>query len=287
MTIDTYDQLVAAIEDRRAKGLTAGQSRIADLFLRDPEGTAFRTISKTAELAEVNQSSVVRFAQSLGLKGYPAVLALCRKHLASEVNLAARFDRIEEVGSDNLFSVVVEHERENLNRTYARIDPEMWAEVVQIVATAPRVHTLGLRKCASVAQLLAYLLRLVRPRVFWMQPSEAGLVDELRTLEKGDVFIAASIRRYTSSTVQAMRYAKQKGLITIALTDERSSPLARDADHAFLIETEGATILRSLSVFTSLCQTLATAVALASGAETRSELLVDEQLFAEFSVYDA
>jgi DNA-binding MurR/RpiR family transcriptional regulator len=119
-----------------------------------------------------------------------------------------------------------------------------------------------------------------------MAPLEGGLVDELRNLNPGDVFIAASIRRYTSGTVQALRYAKGKGLVTVALTDDRSSSLAQIADHVFLIEAGGVTILRSLSAFTSLCQTLATAVGIELGAKTRSELLVDEQLLEDFGIYE-
>ncbi|TLP75289.1 MurR/RpiR family transcriptional regulator [Nesterenkonia sphaerica] len=286
MAIESYDQLAAALQARRSAGLAPGQERIADLLLRDPEGTAFRTIAQTAELAAVNQSSVVRFAQSLGLPGYAAVVGLCRAQVTQQANLVSRFDLVEGSSSDDMFAAVLHHEQENLRRTYSRIVPEVWQEAVRTLAAAPRVHVLGLRKCASVAQLLAYLLGLVRPQVFQLAPAEGGLVDELRNLEAGDAFIAASIRRYTASTVQGLRYAREKGLTTIALTDDRSSPLAQLADHVFLIETEGVTILRSLSVFTSLSQTLATAVAVERGAEARSELLVDEQLLEQFGVYE-
>lgn len=286
MAIETYDQLAAAIHARRMVGLAPGQERIADLFLRDPEGTAFRTIAQTADIAAVNQSSVVRFAQSLGLTGYAAVVGLCRAYVTNQASLVSRFDLVEGSSADELFAAVLHHERENLNRTYARIAPEVWQAAVKVLATAPRVHVLGLRKCASVAQLLAYLLGLVRPHVFQLAPAEGGLVDELRSLEAKDAFVAVSIRRYTASTVQGLRYAREQGLTTIALTDDRSSPLARLAEHVFLIETEGITILRSLSVFTSLSQTIATAVAVERGAETRSELLVDERLLEQFGVYE-
>lgn len=133
-------------------------------------GTAFRTVGQTAKIAEVSQSSVVRLDQSLGLSGYPAVVELCRVYLAQEANLVARFDLVEGSSSDDLFSAVVEHERENFTRTYARISPEVWRDTVHAVANAPRVHVLGLRKCESVAQLLACLLGLVRPGVSWVAP---------------------------------------------------------------------------------------------------------------------
>lgn len=285
MTLSTYKELADELHARMTR-FAPGQQRIADLILRDPEGTAFRTIGETARLADVNQSSIVRFAQLLELKGYPALVALCREYLAGQANLVTRFDAAQRASAGDLFTSVLEHERENLNRTYARIDQPMWDAVVQALSHAPRIHVLGLRKCTSVAQLLAYLLRLIRPGVHQLAPLEGGLADELRDLNEGDVFIAISIRRYTANTVKAMRHARGRGLVTIALTDDNSSPLAELADHAFLIETNGVTVLRSLTVFTSLCQTLATAVAIESGAKSRSELQVDEQLLEELSVYE-
>ena len=149
MAIESYDQLAAALQARRSAGLAPGQERIADLLLRDPEGTAFRTIAQTAELAAVNQSSVVRFAQSLGLPGYAAVVGLCRAQVTQQANLVSRFDLVEGSSSDDMFAAVLHHEQENLRRTYSRIVPEVWQEAVRTLAAAPRVHVLGLRNAPA------------------------------------------------------------------------------------------------------------------------------------------
>ncbi|MET3922991.1 DNA-binding MurR/RpiR family transcriptional regulator [Arthrobacter sp. UYEF20] len=97
--------------------------------------------------------------------------------------------------------------------------------------------------------------------------------------------MAISIRRYTSDTVFAFEEAKRRGLSTISLTDNPASPLARDADVTFFVDSQGVHILRSISAFISLAQTLATSVAHKLGTESRSELLVDEQLLSALGVY--
>ncbi len=264
-----------------------GQQRIAKLLLTDAEGTAFRTIAQTAELAEVHQSSLVRFATGLGLAGYPALVKLCREQLAEQAQLVRRFELAEEHGSTDLFNVAVEHDQQNLARTYARIQPDQWDRAVTILAEAPQVHVMGLRKCLSVAEIMAYLLHMIRPGVRHLAPVTGGLVDALRDLEPEDVFVAISIRRYTADTVRAMEYAAQHGLKTIALTDDAASPLAAAADVTFFVDTNGVTILRSMSAFVSLVQTLSTAVALKMGARTRAELLQDEAMLDAYDVYTA
>lgn len=284
--LETYSQLQAELQSKM-ESLAPGQQRIARVLLTDPEGTAFRSIAETAKIAEVNQSSLVRFATMLGLKGYPALVRLCREHLADQANLIRRFDRVQQrPGSiQSLFAGVLDHEKDNLTRTYARIDEADWNLAVKSLTDAPWVYVMGLRKCAPVAQLLSYLLRLVRPGVEQIAPAAGMFVDQLRDLDPDGVFVAIAIRRYTADTVRALNYAKNRGLKTIALTDDSASPLARLADTTFYIETEGVTILRSMTVFISIAQTLATAVTIQNGARSRQELLIDEQLLEDFNVY--
>lgn len=115
-----------------------------------------------------------------------------------------------------LLSATVKHEQQNVKRTFTRISPAQWDTTVDHLAHAERVHILGLRKCLPVAQLMAYLLKLVRPGVHLIAPVTGGLVDELRDMQGNDVFVAISIRRYTADTVRAFEEAKRSGLHTIA-----------------------------------------------------------------------
>ncbi|WP_428985806.1 MurR/RpiR family transcriptional regulator [Sinomonas terricola] len=173
--------------------------------------------------------------------------------------MVRRFDQAQRDSSpENLLATVVDFDQQNLARTFSRIDPLQWAAIVALVATAPRVHVIGLRKCLSVAQLLAYPLRLVRPAVHQLAPVTGQLADEIHELEAGEVFIAISIRRYTADTVNALEAANRRGLTTIALTDNAASPLANQAQHTLFVDCEGVTILRSLTAFVSLVQALST-----------------------------
>ena len=147
------------------------------------------------------------------------------------------------------------------------------------------MHVIGLRKCHAVAFLLSYLLGLVRPDVTRLDPWAGTLVDELRRVRPGDCFVGIAIHRYSRDTVRAFRWAQQTGATTIAMTDNPSSPLARDATHVFYVDTAGVAVLRSVTAFVSLAQALANAVATARGTQTRDALTLDEELLDEFDVY--
>jgi DNA-binding MurR/RpiR family transcriptional regulator len=265
--------------------MAPGQQRIARLLLSDPEATAFRTIGQTAHAAGVAESSVTRFATGLGFAGYVALVDLCRQQLAERTQLVRRFDQARQFGpAEEFLSAVADHDQVNIRHTMAQIDRVDWERAVAALAQAPAVHVVGLRKCFAAAYLLAYLLRLVRPGVHLLN-AEGGLVEGLREIGPEDAFVAVSVHRYTADTLRALAYAKGRGLRTIVLTDNPASPLVPHGDIVFFVETGGVTILRSVASATSLVQALATAVAVHRGMESRSELLLDEELLDAFHVY--
>src|SRR5699024_1273312 len=251
----------------------------------DPESTAFRTIAQTAEAAEVHQSSLVRFATSLVLKGYPALVALCREHLSDQAHLVRRVEAAAtDSSTESLMSSVLDYEQQNLSRTFARIDHDDWERAVDHLSSAPAVHIMGMRKCLSVAQLLSYLLHLARPDVHLLASSAGMLVDEIRDLKPGDTFVGISLRRYTADTVRTVLEANRRGMTTLALTAIPTSPPA-PAALAFCVDGQGVHSLRAMSAFIALVQTGAPAVAFAGGSHSLSEHNVEAKLLRTMNVY--
>ncbi|ONK12668.1 MurR/RpiR family transcriptional regulator [Streptomyces sp. MP131-18] len=285
----TFDELLALLHERRAT-LTRSQRMLAERVMADPEGVAFMTVSELASAVGVNEATVVRFASGLGLDGYPGLTRLCRERLREQAQLLRRYSTLEQLGSDgegNLLDGAVALDRANIARTFGRIDQETFQAAVRVLAGAPRVHVLGLRKCHAPAYLLGYLLGLMREDVATLTAGTGTLTDELRRVREGDCFVAISIHRYAADTVRAAAWARERGARCVALTDNPASPLAASAEHVFYVDASGPSVLRSLTAFTSLVQALAAEVARVRGRDVRSALLAEEELLERFTVYDA
>lgn len=292
----TFDDLVARLHERRSD-LTPSQRLLAERVMADPETVAFMTVAELASAVGVNESTVVRFATSLGLDGYPGLTRLCRDRLRHEAQLLRRFSSLQALAADthdplelpddyDPLAVAAANDQANIARSMARIDRETWSESVTAMAGAPRVHVLGQRKCHSVAHLLGYLLRMARDDVETLDSGAATLIEELRRVQPGDCFVAISVHRYSRDTVRALEWARSRGATTVALTDNPSSPLARLADHSFHLDTTGVAVLRSVTAFITLAQALANAVAVERGDSTQATLSEEETLLDRFEIYE-
>ncbi|WP_063052549.1 MurR/RpiR family transcriptional regulator [Nocardia arthritidis] len=285
---ETFEILVTDIR-ARWDSLSVSHKKLAERVLSDPEAVAFMTVSDLASAVGVNEATVVRFANGLGLKGYPGLARLCQERLQEKAQLLRRFDNLEHMVAQGTGTreAQVAMDQANIARSFANIPDATWDAVAAQLARAPRVHVMGLRKCHVPAYLLGYLLGLLREDVATVTGTRGSLTDELRRVRSGDCFVAISIHRYSLDTVRAARWARQRGAHVVAMTDTPVSPLAAAAHETFYVEASSASVLRSMTAFTSIVQAMSAAVAHLLGHEGRENLLEEERLLAEFDVYTA
>jgi DNA-binding MurR/RpiR family transcriptional regulator len=285
-TPQTFDELAERLRGLQPH-LSSAQQRLARRVLGDPEGTAFQSVTELAGAANVDQSTVVRFAQAMGLPGFPALRRLCAQRLTEQALLVHRFDELAalDAGRGELLEHAAQLDQHNISRTFARVDLAVWDEIVRASGEARAVYVVGLRKSFGPAYLLWYLLQLTRDQVQSVTPATGTLVDQLRRIGPDDLCVAISIHPYALDTVAALTLAHEARATTLALTDTPASPLAQLATWTLLVDTTSSGVLRSMTAFVALIQALASAVATHQGARTRGELAVEETLLERFHVY--
>ena len=67
-----------------------GQKRIARYILENYDKAAFMTASKLGKIAEVSESTVVRFAFELGYDGYPSMQKALQEMIRSRLTSTQR-----------------------------------------------------------------------------------------------------------------------------------------------------------------------------------------------------
>ncbi|MGW4771778.1 MurR/RpiR family transcriptional regulator [Nocardia sp. NPDC004278] len=143
---------------------------------------------------------------------------------------------------------------------------------------------MGLRKCHAPTYLLAYRLGMVREDVALVTATAGALTDDLRRVRARDCFMAISIHRHMTDTVRGAAWARSVGAHVIALIDNPGRP-GRIGGRMFLRDAASTSVLRSMTAFTALMQTLTAEVAKSHGREARASLLQEEQLLSDFHIY--
>ena len=225
-----------------------GQKRIANYILEHYDQAAFMTASKLGKLAEVSESTVVRFAMELGYEGYPemqkALQEMVRSHMTST-------QRIQVAGNiyagQDVIGSVLQSEMDKLRETAEHADRDAFEQVIEKIVGARHLYILGARTSSFAAGYLNFYLHLLFEDVTLVQSGAAGeIFEQLLHIGAEDVLIAISFPRYSAVTINTVKFAKDRGANVVAITDSDQSPTARLADASLLAPSEMVSFVDSM-----------------------------------------
>ncbi|MDF2568229.1 MAG: N-acetylmannosamine kinase, partial [Oscillospiraceae bacterium] len=101
-----------------------------------------------------------------------------------------------------------------------------------------------------------------------------------------DVLVGISFPRYSKLTVKAFEFASKSGAKVVALTDSKSSPLAKATDHLLLARSDMASFVDSLVAPLSLLNALIVAVGLKKKEDISNTFSRLEDIWDEYEVYE-
>ena len=265
-----------------------GQRLIARFILESYDKAAFMTASKFGKTVNVSESTVVRFAAELGYDGYPsmqkALQEMIRNKLTSIQRIEVANDRI---GNQDILSMVMQSDIEKIRMTLEETDRASFRQAVDAILSAHRIYILGVRSAAALADFLGFYFNLIFDNIVLVHTTSASeIFEQLLRVGPEDVVIGISFPRYSSRTVKAMRFAKDRGANVIALTDSEASPLAEAATETLLAKSDMASFVDSLVAPLSLVNALIVAVGRRRNEDVEQIFADLEQIWSEYGVYE-
>jgi DNA-binding MurR/RpiR family transcriptional regulator len=204
--------------------LTPTQRRIARCLVDQAGHAAHLTASEIAELAQVSQPSVTRFAMALGYDGFPALRRRLRQLSAQE--------KPQEATTNDL-QLAVRGEITNLTRLADQLlDPAPITDAAGLLALSIPLPVLGLRAAAPIASYFGYFAAKVHPDVRPLTEGGSLLADRLEQARDSGAtaLLAVVLPRYPRESMEALREARRLGLTIVVITDSKLSPAADIAD---------------------------------------------------------
>ena len=279
---------ILAVIQENLHTFSKGQKKIANFILESYDKAAFMTASRLGKRVGVSESTVVRFAAELGYDGYPdmqkSLQKMIRNRLTSVQRIEVTNDRL---GDQDLLSMVLQSDIEKIRQTLEELDRDAFDRAVDAIVAARKIYIIGVRSSAALASFLYFYCNLIFENVALVSANTSSeIFESLLRVGPGDVVIGVSFPRYSSRTVQAMSFARDRGADTVAITDSEASPLAPICRHTLRARSDMASFVDSLVAPLSLVNALLVAVSQRKNAELSHTFQTLEDIWDEYGVYE-
>ncbi|WP_166665242.1 SIS domain-containing protein [Scandinavium goeteborgense] len=236
---------------------TPGELKIAEFILENPGRVKQFSSPEMADVLGISQSSIIKFAQKLGFKGFTkfkiALVEEWGQQSTERKNDVAYIHN--EINSEDSFPDIAEklmlEKQQALRDTSHGLDFSKLQQVVEMIRHAGRVQITAIGGSSLIAKDLAYKLMKIGYPVMNEMDSHVQIT-VAQSLMVGDVQIAISFSGQRREVQVAAEAAKARGAKIIVLTSLHLSPLRQMADVCLDTIAEGSkTHSSSIAVRTS------------------------------------
>ena len=214
--------------------LSASSRRIAQIILDTPSEALKMSSQEMAQQANVSQSTVIKFAQKVGFKGFPALkLALSqelgRKRATNESHNLHNEISIEDSIPD-IAHKLLEEKIKAIRETTESINYDVFDSIVELIDNAQRVQLVGIGGSALVAKDFSY--KLLKIGINTISELDTHVqVSVAQTLSPKDVQFVISFSGNKKDVSVAVQSAKSNGVPIVALTSVHGADLRKIADY--------------------------------------------------------
>lgn len=244
---------------QRYPGLAQSDRKLADFLLADAERARHLSSQQLAKESGVSQSSVVKFAQKLGYKGFPALKLAISDALVSTQNPHSVPVHNQILGDDPLRLVGEKLIKDNVAAMHASLDvnnEDKLAESVTLLRSAHHILITGIGASGLVAQNLAWKLMKIGLHAVAELDTHA-LLSSVQAMSSDDLLLAISYSGERREINLAADEALRAGARVLAITGFSPNTLQQRATRClYTIAEEQAT--RSAAISSTSAQMMLT-----------------------------
>ena len=273
--------------------LTKTEKRIADYYMSNLADAIFMTSTELANAVVVSESSVIRFTHSLGFEGFNDF----KKDIQGKYNelykknssiLNSPLELLEQnipALSDNLvLEKYIGKVLSNIEGTIENNTKSNYENAAKIIKKARKKFITGFISCSSMAHWMSYILSHMLPDV--INNTDIGLTfEKLLDANKNDVLVLFSIPRYNKMGLETLKFAKNKDVKIIMITDKMTAPGVEYADVLFLAPTVNVSFFNSIVAPMVISEVLLNTLSKMLGTGNKNRLEVLEEFITSNGLY--
>ena len=236
--VTVFEKLQEGLES-----LPTQQKQVCEFLLHNYRESAFLTVKAIAEKTGVGPATVIRTINNLG---YPSFVDFqnCLHKIMISTNSSVWW-RLEQSLSvdrekDGTLEQVIQENVSTITQCLSTMNIEAFKSAVERICGARHILILGMRSSRAVAEAFYIMCRQLLPNVRF--PACLGsehMYEELIDLESEDVLLAISAGgpHYAIRTIEAVEYARERGVPVILITDDLSNRAVPSASELICVSS--------------------------------------------------
>lgn len=272
---------------RRVTSLSRGQRALVKHILLHRDESAFLSAAELGRQAGVSESTVVRFASSIGLPGFPALQQLLRYQVRQKLSISARVEGLASlaVQGPGVAEIVCRADLENVAGTYEGLSGDDFERSLDILSSASQVYAIGLRTSAALATFFCVAMRYIGRTVEYIDLGVGDHWERFTFITPRDAVLGISFRNYNRLTLEMLEYAYTIGAPSVVITDSAMAPVCEHASVALVVKRNLTSIVESSTAPLSLLNALVLGVALKDETQSIQALRAREAMWQERHIY--
>jgi DNA-binding MurR/RpiR family transcriptional regulator len=269
-----YKEIKKRIQEKY-NALPKNQQRVADYLVNNLDEIPFMNIHDLSKVVEVSVASIVRFAQGIGFSGFNELRTEIASSLKNQLNNKEIFPLFKRHQTkEDILTEVANVDITNINNTLSLIERKTFNDVISKINNADRVFTAGLGISFLLSEILAYQLTQVGIDASALKHTHTLFHEQILFLTKNDLLITFSFPPYSKETVDAARFAAEKDIEVIAITNKNASPATFYSKASLIVKSDNMLYTNSFAAISVLINAIATACAIKK--KTRANKILKE-----------
>lgn len=201
--------------------LSKGQRKVAQFVMDNPTVVATQIASEVGRLADVSESTVIRFCYAMDLSGFSELQDQIKAYLIDKgemtvVKKALPTKKIKsQLGTD-----IVKRDLAGISKTFNELVESEVEQVIQLLHSSKRIHILGFRQSAPAAFWLYNNLVMLRDQVFFIQHEADQIAMQLAMMDEDSLLVVISLDEEYEDIATTVEIAKRKNVQIIAIRDK-------------------------------------------------------------------
>ncbi len=228
--------------------LTESQKAVANYIVENPQRFALCSVRELEKELKISKSTIVRSVQALDYSGFSGLKSEFLKNMRNNFGPIPQYKTFLSKSHEKLdfIRLITDETVNNIHKTLQLIDIKQYKRALDLLKNASHVYTIGLGISSYLAEIATYLFSRVSINSNFMTLGALELTEQIINISKNDVIFAFSFPPYSKETIQAARYAQERAIKVISITDKATSEIVQYSTVFLQVYVKSITISNSI-----------------------------------------